>query len=77
MHGHSTLFLHRHGGSGRPIPPHLVNYRANIWALRELGATRVLAANAVGAIDPRLRPGRLVIPRSVDRLHLGPRAQLR
>ncbi|MEO1079059.1 MAG: S-methyl-5'-thioinosine phosphorylase [Pseudomonadota bacterium] len=57
-----VLFLHRHGGRGRPIPPHLVNYRANIWALRELGATRIIAANAVGAINAQLRPGRLVIP---------------
>ncbi|MEM9313543.1 MAG: S-methyl-5'-thioinosine phosphorylase [Pseudomonadota bacterium] len=57
-----VLFLHRHGGGGQPIPPHLVNYRANIWALKELGATRVIAANAVGAINAQLRPGRLVIP---------------
>ena len=62
LHGQSALFLHRHGGSGRPIPPHLVNYRANIWALHELGATRVVAANAVGAINLHMQPGRLVIP---------------
>ncbi len=60
--GQSLLFLHRHGGRGRPVPPHLVNYRANLWALRALGVTRVVAANAVGAIDTRLRPGCLVLP---------------
>jgi 5'-deoxy-5'-methylthioadenosine phosphorylase len=58
----SLLFLHRHGGRGKPVPPHLVNYRANLWALRELGATSVVAANAVGAINVQLQPGRLVLP---------------
>lgn len=56
------LFLHRHGGRGKPIPPHLVNYRANLWALRELGATQVLGVNAVGGIGDAQRPGCLVIP---------------
>ena len=60
--GQTLLFLHRHGGSGPPVPPHLVNYRANLWALRELGARRIVAANAVGAINTAMRPGRLVIP---------------
>lgn len=58
----SVFFLHRHGGSGMPIPPHLVNYRANLWALRELGVERVVAANAVGSIARSLKPGSLVIP---------------
>ncbi|CAN0604472.1 unnamed protein product, partial [Ectocarpus sp. 12 AP-2014] len=60
--GTPLFFVHRHGGSGQPIPPHLVNYRANIWALKELGVDEIVAANAVGAINPQLRPGRLVIP---------------
>lgn len=60
--GNTLLFLHRHGGRGGPIPPHRVNYRANLWALRELGAQRIVASNAVGAINPAMRPGRLVIP---------------
>ncbi len=58
----SVLFLHRHGGRGQPIPPHQVNYRANLWALRELGVERIIAANAVGAIAQHLKPGALVIP---------------
>jgi 5'-deoxy-5'-methylthioadenosine phosphorylase len=60
--GHKLFFLHRHGGRAQPIPPHLVNYRANVWALRELGVTRILAANAVGAISPEMAPGKLVVP---------------
>ncbi|WOJ94239.1 S-methyl-5'-thioinosine phosphorylase [Congregibacter variabilis] len=60
--GRKLLFLHRHGGRAQPIPPHLVNYRANIWALRELGAERILAANAVGAINAGMVPGKLVVP---------------
>lgn len=58
------LFLHRHGSPGA-IPPHRINYRANLWALRELGATHVLAVNAVGGISEGMRPGRLVIPDQV------------
>ena len=55
------LFLQRHGGPAA-IPPHRINYRANLWALRELGAREVLAINAVGGISAGMRPGRLVIP---------------
>ena len=62
LHGAPLLFVHRHGGGGQPIPPHLVNYRANLWALRELGATAIIAINAVGAIAPALQPGVLVVP---------------
>ncbi|MDD9864500.1 MAG: S-methyl-5'-thioinosine phosphorylase [Gammaproteobacteria bacterium] len=59
--GRETIFLARHG---RPhlIPPHEINYRANLWALREQGATQVIAVNAVGGIAPQMRPGRIVIP---------------
>jgi 5'-methylthioinosine phosphorylase len=60
--GETLFFLHRHGGRGAPIPPHLVNYRANLWALKELGVSAVIGVNAVGAISKTLRPGRLVIP---------------
>jgi len=54
-------FLARHGDPHR-IPPHKVNYRANIHALRALGVTRVIALNAVGGIDPALPSGALVVP---------------
>lgn len=59
--GVDILFLPRHGERHR-IPPHQVNYRANIAALVELGASHVFAFNAVGGIDPALAPGSLVVP---------------
>ena len=58
-----VLFLARHGAPDSPaIPPHRVNYRANLWALRELGVDEVLGINAVGGISASAAPGRLVIP---------------
>ncbi len=59
--GRTVFFLHRHGGD-RAIPPHLINYRANIWALQQLGVATVVGVNAVGGIAPEMRPGRLLIP---------------
>jgi len=57
-----VVFLARHG-YGHTIPPHKVNYRANIWALKESGgASHIIAINAVGGIRADLAPGRLVIP---------------
>ena len=56
-----VLFLPRHG-SGRRLPPHRINYRANLWLLREQGAAWVVAINAVGGIDAAMGPGCLVIP---------------
>lgn len=53
-------FLPRHG-PGHRVPPHRINYRANIWGLHQLGVTRVLAASAVGSLDPSLKPGSLVL----------------
>jgi purine nucleoside phosphorylase len=51
----------RHGENQR-IPPHTVNYRANLWALHALGVRRCLAINSVGAIEPGFLPGDLAIP---------------
>ena len=59
--GAQVAFLARHGYR-HTIPPHQVNYRANIWALREVGATRVIAVAAVGGISAQLTPGALVFP---------------
>jgi len=53
------LFLPRHG-SAHDIPPHRVNYRADVVALREQGATAVLAVNAVGSLAADAEPGMLV-----------------
>jgi 5'-methylthioadenosine phosphorylase len=60
MSGVEIAFLTRHGTPHR-IPPHRINYRANIWGFRELGVERVLSVNAAGGISRRLRPGDLVI----------------
>ena len=59
--GQEAVFLARHG-QGHTIPPHEVNYRANIWALKEAGATHVIAVNAVGGITAPMTAGRLVVP---------------
>jgi len=61
LSGQDTVFLARHG-QGHTIPPHEVNYRANIWALKEAGVTHVIAVNAVGGITTDMTSGRLVIP---------------
>ncbi len=58
---HKVVFLPRHG-SGHTIPPHKINYQANIWALKSIGVERVIAINAVGGIDGALTPGCLVFP---------------
>ena len=59
--GRDVLFLARHGHPHR-IPPHQVNYRANLWALREAGARAVIAVNAVGGIHPAMGSGHLCVP---------------
>lgn len=59
--GKEILFLPRHGHP-HVIPPHKVNYRANIWALKENGARRIISINAVGGITENMIPCRLVIP---------------
>ncbi|MFQ6023451.1 MAG: 5'-methylthioadenosine phosphorylase, partial [Acidiferrobacterales bacterium] len=58
--GHEVVFLPRHG-AGHTIPPHEVNYRANLWALKQSGAANVIAVNAVGAIT-KLAVASLVFP---------------
>ncbi len=59
--GCDVVFLPRHGHH-HTIPPHRVNYRANIWALRSVGVERIIAVNAVGGITPLMTPARVVIP---------------
>lgn len=59
--GREWIFLRRHG-AGHRIPPHRVNYRANLWALRAAGARRVVACAAVGGIDSALGVGDIVVP---------------
>ena len=65
--GRRVAFLPRHG-PGHEYPPHLINYRANLWALRSLGVRQVLAPCAVGGLLPEVAPGDVVVPdQLVDR----------
>ena len=59
MNGQRIVFLPRHGESHQ-VPPHRINYRANLWALQHLGVQSIIAVNAVGGIDAP--PRSLVIP---------------
>lgn len=56
-----VLFLSRHG-EGHTIPPHRVNYRANVDALRSLGAERIVTVSSVGSLRDELPPGTFVLP---------------
>ncbi|MBB5937300.1 S-methyl-5'-thioadenosine phosphorylase [Streptomyces zagrosensis] len=67
VQGRTVAFLPRHG-RGHRLPPHRINYRANLWALRSLGVRRVLAPCAVGSLQDELGPGTVVVPdQLVDR----------
>jgi 5'-deoxy-5'-methylthioadenosine phosphorylase len=73
VYGIEALFLARHG-EGHKIPPHAINYRANLWALQQAGAHSVVAIAAVGAIAPWLPPGAVAVPEDLidytsDRQH--------
>lgn len=62
--GRRVAFIARHG-QGHRFPPHRVNYRANLWALRSVGVRQVLAPCAVGSLKPELGPGTVVVPDQV------------
>jgi 5'-methylthioadenosine phosphorylase len=61
LEGLRLLFLERHG-PGHSIPPHRVNYRANVDALRSLGAEAIVTVSSVGSLQPELPPGSFVLP---------------
>jgi 5'-methylthioadenosine phosphorylase len=54
-------FMPRHGKK-HSITPHMINYRANIWAFKELGITRIIAPSAVGSLKEEIKPGHFVLP---------------
>ena len=60
LSGREIAFLPRHG-SLHHIPPHRINYRANIWGFRELGVKRILSVGATGGISKEMKPGSLVV----------------
>ncbi|MFJ5300197.1 S-methyl-5'-thioinosine phosphorylase [Pseudomonas sp. NPDC088368] len=59
--GREVMFLARHGHPHR-LPPHKVNYRANLWALKQAGAQAILAVNAVGGINADMGTGHFCVP---------------
>jgi len=63
--GRKVLLLTRHGEKGYEIGAWSVNYRANLWALKDLGADLVLATSACGGIDPRLSVGTFAVPHDI------------
>lgn len=66
---HRVAFMNRHG-AGHSVPPHLVNYRANIAALKKLGVERVIATTAVGSCNPDMKPGDFVfIDQFIDKTY--------
>ncbi len=58
--GRAVAFLPRHG-SGHTVPPHRINYRANLWALASIGVTRIVAPCAVGSLRPAIARGHVVV----------------
>jgi len=59
--GRKIAFLPRHGKK-HTIPPHMINYQANIWAFKELGVTRIIAPSAVGSLKEEIEPGHFALP---------------
>ena len=59
--GRKIALLPRHGKK-HTIPPHMINFKANIWAFKELGVTRIIAPSAVGSLKQELKPGHFVLP---------------
>jgi 5'-methylthioadenosine phosphorylase len=60
IEGTPVAFLPRHGAR-HTLPPAAINYRANLWAMKHLGVTRVLAPTAAGSLQPHVRPGHFVV----------------
>ncbi|NLZ44371.1 MAG: S-methyl-5'-thioadenosine phosphorylase [Clostridia bacterium] len=58
--GHEVVFLPRHGAE-HSVPPHRINYQANIWGMRTLGVEAIIATAAVGSLNPEMRPGDCVL----------------
>jgi len=61
INGKEIVFLARHGNP-HTIPPHKINYRANIWGLKQLGVSEIIAVAAVGGITSEMAPAHIAIP---------------
>jgi 5'-deoxy-5'-methylthioadenosine phosphorylase len=64
VNNNPCIFLPRHG-VGHHYPPHTVNYRANIWMLKQLGVSQIIAFNVVGGINSTMSPDTIVIPEQI------------
>lgn len=73
LRGREVVFLARHG-YGHTIPPHAVNYRANIWALASQGVREIVSIASVGGIRADLAPGALAVPGQIIDYTYGRRA---
>lgn len=60
LYGNQVVFITRHG-AGHSVPPHKVNYRANIWALKSLGTEEIFATTAVGSLNKEMKAGHFVV----------------
>jgi len=66
---HEVVFLSRHG-QGHRLPPHQINYRANIYAMKLVGVSRIISISAVGSLKEDIKPGDFVlVDQFVDRTH--------
>ena len=64
IRGVAVVFLARHG-YGHTVPPHQVNYRANLWSLKEQGVREIVSVASVGGIRADLGPGKIVVPAQI------------
>jgi len=62
--GHGVYVLSRHGDD-HTLPPHVINYRANLLALRELGTQAIIALNTVGVVSGKRQPGQVAVPNQI------------
>jgi 5'-methylthioadenosine phosphorylase len=61
LHGKTVAFMPRHT-KGHANPPHMINYHANVCAMKQIGVERIIATNAVGSLDISIKPGDFLIP---------------
>lgn len=61
FNGRKVAFMPRHGKK-HTIPPHMINYKANIWAFKEIGIKRIIAPSAVGSLKEKIKPGHFALP---------------
>lgn len=61
LHEREVAFMPRHA-RGHVNPPHMINYRANVYAMSQMGVERIIATNAVGSLDLEVKPGDFLVP---------------